>query len=81
LYTSPTPYVGSVAASYDNRFAGHTTYTGTTGNALLGTTISITTLLTNGALPKKDWYIRLAARTDYGGKLYNFSTVKMVAVK
>lgn len=81
LYTSPTPYVGSVAASYDNRFAGHITYTGTNGNALLGTTITITTLLTNGALPKKDWYIRLAARTDYGGKLYNFSNVKMVVVK
>ncbi|NNU33829.1 hypothetical protein HK413_06145 [Mucilaginibacter sp. S1162] len=53
MYTSPTPYVGSVAASYDNRFAGHITYSGTTGNALLGTTISITTLSANGALPKK----------------------------
>jgi hypothetical protein len=80
LFTSPYPYIGSSTNSYDTRYATHVTYAGTTGTALLGTTITITTTLTSGALPKKDWYIRLAARTDYGGKLYNFSDMKMVTV-
>ena len=81
LYTSPYPYIGSSTNSYDTRFAGRITYSGTTGNALLGTTITITTSLASGALPKKDWYIRLAARTDYGSRLYNFSDIRMVAVQ
>jgi hypothetical protein len=80
LYTSPYPSIGSSTNYYDTRYAAHITYTGTTGTALLGTTITITTSITSGALPKKDWYIRLAARTDYGSKLYNFSDMKLVVV-
>jgi hypothetical protein len=80
LYTSPYPSIGSSTNYYDTRYAAHITYTGTIGTALLGTTITITTSITSGALPKKDWYIRLAARTDYGSKLYNFSDMKLVVV-
>lgn len=77
LFISPSQYVGN--NNYDNRFAQHLTYSGNTFNASLGTTINLKTI--GGALPKKDWYFRLGARTDYGTKQYNYSDIKMVAVQ
>lgn len=77
LFVSPSEYVGN--NNYDNRFAQQLPYSGSTFNANLGTTITIKTK--GGALPKKDWYFRLGARTNYGLKQYNYSDIKKVVVQ
>ncbi|MXV15428.1 DUF3823 domain-containing protein [Hufsiella ginkgonis] len=76
LYLSPSEYVGN--NNYDSRYSPRTTYSGTTGNAIAGTTV---TLVTTGVLPKKDWFLRFGSRIDYGTKQFNYSTIKMVSVK
>lgn len=77
LFLCPYQYVGN--NNYDNRYSQHITYSGTSGNSIVGQTITLTTI--GGQLPKKDWYLRIASRTDYGLKQYNYSTIKMVAVQ
>jgi hypothetical protein len=76
LYVSPTEYVGD--NNYDARYAQHITYSGTDGDAILGTTVTLTTK--GGALPKKDYYLRLGARINYGLKQYNYSEPKVVTI-
>jgi hypothetical protein len=76
LFVCPYEYVGN--NNYDSRYANIISYSGTAGNAIVGQTISITT---KGKLPKKDWYLRLAARIAYGTNRYNYSTIKMVGFK
>jgi hypothetical protein len=80
LYVSPNQYVGN--NNYDNRYSPRTTYSGATGTALLGTTITLTTI--NGTLPKKDYFLRIGARTsatNAGVNYFNYSTIKMATVK
>lgn len=70
LYVSNTQYDGS--NNYDPRYSTLTSYGGSTGTALLGQTISITT--TGGALPAQDVYFRVGARINAGLNQYNYST-------
>jgi hypothetical protein len=80
LYVNSFPYVGANANSFDDRYSTRVTYSGTTGNALLGQTLTITT---KAALPgKRDWYVRVAARTTFPnlGRPYNFNEVKKISV-
>jgi hypothetical protein len=72
LFVSPTQYVGN--NNYDPRYSTHIAYTGLTGNAIIGNTITLTTI--GGALPKKDWYLRVGSRINYGLKQYNYNEVK-----
>ncbi len=77
LFLCPYEYVGN--NNYDNRYSTHVSYSGSSGNDIIGQTITLTT--TGGSLPKKDWYLRLGARIDYGLKQYNYSDIKMITVK
>ena len=69
LYVSNTKYDGN--NNYDPRYSKLTSYNGSTGTALLGQTISITT--TGGALPLQDVYFRVGARINAGLDEYNYS--------
>jgi hypothetical protein len=78
LYINNNPYVGN--NNFDARYATRVAYSGTTGNALLGQTITVTT---TGTLPgKRDWYIRVGARTTFPnlGRPYNYNEVKKVTL-
>jgi len=75
LYVSNTQYDGD--NNYDPRYSKLTSYSGSTGTALLGQTISITT--TGGALPQQDVYFRVGARINAGLDEYNYS--KPAAIK
>jgi hypothetical protein len=44
LYINNFPYVGAFANSFDARYSSRVSYTGTTGNNLLGQTLTITTI-------------------------------------
>ncbi|HEY8783881.1 MAG TPA: DUF3823 domain-containing protein [Mucilaginibacter sp.] len=70
LYVSNTHYDGN--NNYDPRYSKLTSYSGTTGTALLGQTISITTR--GGALARQDVYFRVGARINAGLDEYNYST-------
>ncbi len=81
LYVNNLKYVGNNANSFDARYSNRPTYSGTTGNALLGQTLTLTT--TGGALPgKRPYYLRVGARTTFPnlGRPFNFNEVKMVNV-
>lgn len=81
LYITNYPYVGSNANSFDARYSTRVSYSGTTGNNLLGQTLTFTT--TGGALPgKRDWYLRVAARTTFPnlGRPYNYNEVKKITI-
>ncbi len=69
LYVSDTKYDGN--NNYDNRYSKLTSYSGSTGDALLGQTITLTT--TNGALPRQDVYFRVGARIGVGLNQYNYA--------
>jgi len=58
--------------NYDPRYSKLTSYNGSTGTALLGQTITITT--TGGALAAQDVYFRVGARINAGLDEYNYST-------
>ena len=77
LFVNATQYVGN--NNYDNRYSNKVTYNGTDGNALIGQTVTLTT--TGGALPgKRDYFLRVGARIQYGLNYYNYSEVKTVKV-
>ncbi|WP_346237032.1 DUF3823 domain-containing protein [Niabella insulamsoli] len=76
LFISPYQYVGN--NNFDNRYARIVSYSGSAGNSMLGTTVTITS---TGVLPKKDWYLRVGARIAYGTNRYNYSTIKMVTIQ
>lgn len=76
LFVCPYEYIGN--NNYDSRYSNILSYSGTTGNAIVGQTITITT---KGKLPKKDWYLRIGSRIAYGTNRYNYSTIKMIAFK
>jgi len=69
LYVSNTKYDGN--NNFDPRYSKLTSYSGSNGTALLGQTISITTI--GGALPLQDVYIRVGARISAGLNQYNYN--------
>jgi hypothetical protein len=69
LYVSDTKYDGN--NNYDPRYSKLTAYSGSTGDALLGQTITLTT--TGGALPRQDVYFRVGARIGVGLNQYNYA--------
>lgn len=77
LFLSPTQYVGN--NNYDPRYSTHIAYSGTNGDSIIGQTITITS--SGGALPAKDYYLRIGSRINYGLKQYNYNEVKKLAVK
>jgi hypothetical protein len=76
LFLSPYEYVGN--NSFDNRYSTILTYSGTTGNAIVGQTIKLTS---TSVLPKKDWYLRVGSRIAFGTNRYNYSTIKKVSIQ
>lgn len=76
LFLSPTEYVGN--NNYDSRYSVHIAYAGTTGNEMLGDTVMLTTI--GGALPAKDYFLRIGSRIDYGLKQYNYSEALKLTV-
>ena len=69
LYVSNTKYDGN--NNYDPRYSKLTSYSGTTGDSLLGKTITLTT--TGGALPAQNVYFRVGARISAGLNEYNYA--------
>ena len=77
LFVNNTKYLGD--NNWDNRYSRAIVYSGTAGDNLLGTVISITTA--GGSLPKgRNYYVRVGARTAYGLQLYNYNEPKIVSV-
>ena len=77
LFISNTQYDGN--NNYDPRYSTQINYSDTTGNAMLGQTISITT--TGGKLPGgREYFLRVGARIDYGLKQYNYNEPVSVSV-
>lgn len=70
LYVSNTKYDGN--NNYDPRYSRLTSYSGSTGDSLLGKTITLKT--TGGALPAQDVYFRVGARINTGLDEYNYTT-------
>lgn len=77
LFINTSQYVGNNI--YDNSHFGRLSYTGNAANAILNTTLTLTTGGT--ALLPKDYFVRVGARTDYGLKQYNYTDVRMVTVQ
>jgi len=69
LYVSNTQYDGN--NNYDPRYSKLVSYSGSTGTALLGQTITITTM--GGAMPAQDVYFRVGARINAGLDEYNYN--------
>ncbi|MBS1606429.1 MAG: DUF3823 domain-containing protein [Bacteroidetes bacterium] len=77
LFISETDYVSN--GSYENKFSKDILYSGTAGNALLGQTVSITSL--PGLGHRRNWYLRVGARTaDNVNKRYNYTEVKTINI-
>ena len=76
FYLNTVPYVAN--NNYDNRFSKQNTYSGTAGNNILDQTL---TIKTNGKLqPKRNYWLRVGARTTYGLKQYNYTDIKTVSI-
>ena len=69
LYVCNTHYDGN--NNYDPRYSSLTSYSGSTGTALLGQTLTLTTV--GGALPAQDVFFRVGARINAGLDEYNYS--------
>jgi hypothetical protein len=77
LFISSTPFVSNGA--YDNTISKDVLYTGTAGNALLGQTVTITSIAPLGT--HRPYWVRIGARTaDNVNKRYNYTDVKQVNV-
>jgi len=76
LFVSENSYVGN--NNFDVRYSIQVSYSGTTGNALLGQTIAIKTKKMPG---NRTYYIRVGARTaDNVQKRYNYTDIKTVSI-
>jgi len=79
LFVNEIPYVGNM--SFDNRYTPSMSFSGATGNVVLGQELPMTT---KGTLTKnRTYYIRVGARIDQtieGAKRFNYSTIKEVYV-
>jgi hypothetical protein len=77
LFVNSNKFVGN--NNYDNRYSPQINYSGSDGNVKVGETITLTT--TGGPLPtKREYFLRVGARTSYGLKYYNYTDVKIVTV-
>lgn len=77
LYVNDTKYVGN--NNYDSKYSAHIAYSGTTGNSIVGQTLTIKTI--GGALPtKRDTYLRVGARIDYGLKQFNYNEPALLQI-
>jgi hypothetical protein len=77
FYISNTSYVSN--GSYDNTLSVDVTYSGTAGNAILGTTLTLTSKAPLGL--HQGYYLRVGARTaDNINKRYNYTTVQTINV-
>lgn len=76
LFLCPYEYVGN--NNFDNRYSTILSYSGTTGNAIVGQTIKLTS---TSVLPKKDWFLRVGSRIAFGTNRYNYSTIKKVTIQ
>ncbi len=74
LFISPSEYVGN--NNYDSRYSTLLTYSGTTGNAIVGQTIT----LTSKPLPKREWFLRVGSRISFGTNRYNYSDIRPVTI-
>ena len=72
LFLCPYEYIGN--NNFDSRYSKILSYDGTTGNDIVGQTITLTS---NGTLPKQDWYLRVGSRIAFGTNRYNYSTIKI----
>jgi hypothetical protein len=81
LYVNNYPYVGN--NNYYDKYSTKVTYSGTTGNNVLGQTLTLTTTASSGTLPgQRDWYLRVGARTTFPnlGRPFNYSDVKKISI-
>lgn len=77
LFMNTTKYVGN--NNYDSKYVTRLAYSGTAGNTVLGTTLTMTT--SGGAIPThRDVYLRVGARIDYGLKQFNYNEPKLVTI-
>jgi hypothetical protein len=77
LFVGTTAFVGN--NSFDNLSSQQVTYAGTAGNALFGTTVTLTTKIPLGA--DRNYYVRVGARTaDNVNKRYNYNIAKLVYI-
>jgi hypothetical protein len=77
LFLNSNKFVGN--NSFDNRYSPQIDFNGSSANAQLGQTITLTTK--GGPLPtKRDYFVRVGARINYGLKYYNYTDVKTVTV-
>jgi hypothetical protein len=77
LFVNSNKFVGN--NNYDNRYSPKIVYNGSDGNAQVGQTLTFTTI--GGPLPtKREYFIRIGARTNYGLKYYNYTDVKTVTI-
>jgi hypothetical protein len=77
LFVNSNKFVGN--NNFDNRYSPQIDYNGSEANAQVGQTITLTTK--GGPLPtKREYFLRVGARTNYGLKYYNYTDVKTVTV-
>ena len=76
LFVSENSYVGN--NNFDVRYSSQVSYSGTTGNVLLGQTVAIKTKKMPG---NRTYYIRVGTRTaDNVQKRYNYTNIKPVSI-
>lgn len=81
LFLNSEPYVGSSTGNtsyFDDRYSHKVSYNGSDGNAFLGQTITLTT--ERKLPPKRSYWLRVGARTNYGQKQYNYTDIKKVTL-
>jgi hypothetical protein len=77
LFVNSNKFVGN--NNFDNRYSPQIDYNGSDANAQVGQTITLTTK--GGPLPtKREYFLRVGTRTNYGLKYYNYTDVKTVTV-
>jgi len=77
LFIGETQFVSN--GSFNPNLSNFVAYTGSTGTALMGSTVTLTSKLPLGA--NRTYYIRVGARTnDNIQKRYNYTSVKTVSV-
>lgn len=81
FFVNNTPFVGN--NSFDSNMSTQVTYSGTAGNLLLGTTVTITSKATKKFKGgPRTYYLRVGARTaDNINKRYNYTDVKEFSIK
>jgi hypothetical protein len=78
-----TPFVGVGLGLNDQNMSTQVVYSGTAGNLLLGTTVTITSKTTKKFVGgPRTFYLRVGARTaDNINKRYNYTDVKVFSIK